>query len=1533
MFDLGTVATLQQVDYGINGATRLAVALSLDGRQFTPSVDLATSWGLRSTPLSGIARWVRIRMFTDPTNSWAKVNANDVQFSGVVGIPTACPNGCSARGTCGANGACTCNAGAAGPDCSFAACVPACSANGVCINGTCACSEGFGGPTCAAPLCPNNCFGNGACLAGGACSCRAGFTGSDCRSQIFAGGVGNPASVTTLNYSQLVEVPAPPQTGLYKSQIGAACPFARPFLCSDGACTASIGECSLRRQPAVAAQWNASLYTAPNLAARATITTSSYASSANLVNDGKDNTAWQGQNCYPTNYVSYTAINLALGACAAASSPCTSSSGALAATLGSVSDGDTNTASGLSLVAGQAWFRFQLPARSTVAAVTIKTSNGGVDVRGITETGASVLLGTLTSSWTFVNFDYSGPELFVAVLLNATSSFSLFEFAVRTDPCSEYAVVDLGAPTALTGLSVRHTTSGAGVLSTLYEASTDGRTWTLLRAPVSPALTGFLDVDVSITSRYVRVRHVLAERTSASAAIFEIMIFGAGGRYGPAPTARPNPVSFRDLLGVNGIWAWAGQGWSQLARDGWGPKRYSKVASHARNYANWNWDVNDPDNIPDFEAMSCGKGTQGQWWLSWDWEYSGWAAAGLEIDVSLQFVPSAFPQSVFTNPFASAYNYGFAFASHFGRNGVNLVSTVEVGNEPWSYDASFYATLVLGFAQGVKAADPAMRVLPAAFASLADLLARVNATHAGLLDGLNVHAYSWTQTTRGRTGTYPEHSLSTLHGVNSLLNFRDQVLPGMPVFLTEWGWDAAGGGETCNPPPERASQAPFPECVSEQSQALYAVRGALVLARKGLSRATWYFFGNTDLTAGAWDSAGGTGVFSRSGLVSTQTAGFKHKQAMFALEHFVQTLGAATFQSALQETAQGYVYVLGSKSGAPTHIVAWLPIDGDSTTTATLSFSTPTPFGARRAWYIGLGTPTAAPLPSVSGLAWTLQVSAVPVVVALTATPWADVSCGAGGTSHNGTCVCKPGYNGPTCSLRTCDNNCWQRGVCNDGVCTCFDYLTTAGAGEYQRCRPENLLSANACRDAPARFDAGSACFLSQCPNDCSRNGVCTSQGCVCNNGFSGAACELRPCPSNCRSHGTCNNGTCACDAGFVGASCEWPSPSPVLTQLSSGVTCSAAKPFTCPGGACAVARGACVANEATTPVYDPAPFVPVSLAAGAVTTASSSVASSSAVVDGSESTLWQSATCFPTGYVSYASLNVLTGACASGRCSVAGATAATDANTDTAVGVAASLAANLTSPSTLVSVTVKIASSAPVTVKLLPVSGSGSAAVVLGSITSSYTLVNFLVPAAAAAFIASAVSLESAASFSVFEVAARAAACSEFVSVDLGSVKTVAGLTVRHWAGSGTGVAETLYEGSVDGATWVALQRGLPPYLLTSIDLELSPPAALRYVRVRHALQEGVATQVYIWEVSVWGVANKYGPAPTPAFNAVSFRELLGVNGIWGWGSNSYSSSLGTSRMGPSTFAPVASNARECWVQRRRQSDAAFLRHRRLIW
>jgi len=290
-----------------------------------------------------------------------------------------------------------------------------------------------------------------------------------------------------------------------------------------------------------------------------------------------------------------------------------------------------------------------------------------------------------------------------------------------------------------------------------------------------------------------------------------------------------------------------------------------------------------------------------------------------------------FSQSLFNDPFQNGYNYGYAYASHFGKTaGTGDVECIEVGNEPWMggvgyASPSFYQSVLAGMAKGVKDADPSMRVLPAVFGSLADTLARMNASQVAYLDALNAHAYSWIQTPVGQVGVHPEHNMSTIHTVNSLIRFRDAVLPGLPVYLTEWGWDSAGGGEGCNPPVGISSGANFTQCVSELAQAVYAVRGLLVLARKGLSRLTWYFYGNTAQSVSSWQQSGG--IFSRSGLTSSQAAGYRSKLALTAFNQFIASYGNISFLGTLREDSEGYAYVLGDAGkSVATHVVVWLPV-------------------------------------------------------------------------------------------------------------------------------------------------------------------------------------------------------------------------------------------------------------------------------------------------------------------------------------------------------------------------------------------------------------------------------------------------------------------------------------------------------------------------------------------------------------------------------------------------------------------------------
>eukprot|EP00937_MAST-01D_sp_MAST-1D-sp2_P001620 g1620.t1 len=137
---------------------------------------------------------------------------------------------------------------------------------------------------------------------------------------------------------------------------------------------------------------------------------------------------------------------------------------------------------------------------------------------------------------------------------------------------------------------------------------------------------------------------------------------------------------------------------------------------------------------------------------------------------------------------------------------------MEVGNEP-DYDAALYSEILLGMARGAKAADARMAVLPGIVVGH-DMVAEgyMNVTHLQYLDGLNTHVYAFKGGEGGRVATYPESTVSAMRGdLMSLFRFRDRHAPGLPVYVSEFGWDSAGGGEECT----------FAECVSERAQALY----------------------------------------------------------------------------------------------------------------------------------------------------------------------------------------------------------------------------------------------------------------------------------------------------------------------------------------------------------------------------------------------------------------------------------------------------------------------------------------------------------------------------------------------------------------------------------------------------------------------------------------------------------------------------------------------------------------------------------------
>jgi len=68
----------------------------------------------------------------------------------------------------------------------------------------------------------------------------------------------------------------------------------------------------------------------------------------------------------------------------------------------------------------------------------------------------------------------------------------------------------------------------------------------------------------------------------------------------------------------------------------------------------------------------------------------------------------------------------------------------------------------------------------------------------------------------------------------------------------------------------------------------------------------------------------------------------------------------------------------------------------------------------------------------------------------------------------------------------------------------------------------------------------------------------------------------------------------------------------------------------------------------------------------------------------------------------------------------------------------------------------------------------------------------------------------------------------------------------------------------------------------------------------VRHTVVEEDWKKVYVWEVGAYGDGGQWGPPPAAVQQTRSFREILGVNGIWGWGSSASSDTLAKQGLGP---------------------------------
>jgi hypothetical protein len=648
---------------------------------------------------------------------------------------------------------------------------------------------------------------------------------------------------------------------------------------------------------------------------------------AELVRDNNHHTYWESGTSLPAGYISRTDLNLFHQL----------ASKRIVSFSNKAVDGNLNTMEQYKVVNGDGMviteIMFNQP--TAIRLISLKAQvEASLKVFGLIEDRVIELGNYLPEeNYSLKALNLSEGQEFESLILVSSAPFGLFEIAALKDYPFEYVQFDFGKPVPVGQVYSRHLNGAQVRASYLLGAGTDGKWFHLatLNPTAIPLLPVVLEQEYML--RYIRVVHQLDLQEYAKAAQWELMVYDRHGPFGPSYPLIANSKPLEERLGINGLWGWGYNTYSDNLPEGEGPFRFRKQATKARNYHEMRWDVSNPKQEVNYAEMAQGKGTPAQDWLNWDREYHIWGQAGMEVSATVMFDQKTVPDTSWGDVDRNAFTYAKNFAAHFGGN--KLVSLVEAGNEPWDYPSGFYASLLHGFARGSKQGNAQMKVIPAAFQATFRMNegheynnyigGNIAASTLPFLDGLNAHFYSHTFDEQGiRVSVHPEDPRSGLLGIRNMIRYRDQNLPGKPVYVTEYGYDSDGGGENC----------PHSECVSELQQAAWGIRAALLLMRYGAEDVFWYFFAN-EFTAPV--------LHSRSGLTGSVNTNFQPKRAYYAFANLLNTIGHCYFQDILHETEKAHVYSFKSKQTAEQYVMAWRPVGGDPIQAQTMLLQLPAP--------------------------------------------------------------------------------------------------------------------------------------------------------------------------------------------------------------------------------------------------------------------------------------------------------------------------------------------------------------------------------------------------------------------------------------------------------------------------------------------------------------------------------------------------------------------------------------------------------------
>lgn len=407
-----------------------------------------------------------------------------------------------------------------------------------------------------------------------------------------------------------------------------------------------------------------------------------------------------------------------------------------------------------------------------------------------------------------------------------------------------------------------------------------------------------------------------------------------------APPALPLPP-LRDLLGTNGF-----------ALDTM--HNLSGIVGAIREYDDWDW----TEHVQDQNAFQ--PTADNDFYLDW---WYGNLTSVLHVDAHqcMQKSPAwlhnntsneegwkpltveqlAIPFSAMNASYYSVVaSHAYQVAARYGKvqvplvnlklapnqppaTGLGSMSGLEVFNEvdgtwnggrngffaPYEYAAMLSAAYdghggTMGPLMGAKAADPAFPVIHSGLAGVnVDYIEGVRqwsmayrADKKFPADFLNVHSYC--RDPAGSRGVPPENC--TLGDeLLQLCSYRDAYLPGIPIWLSEFGYDTVGGPSVA-PPVAGFSQ--------QEVQAMWLIRTVLMLARLQspisggacVSRAHMYMYADVESTSG--------GVFATSGLVASADFQYAPKVSFFYYSCFMTLFSSATFAGMVTVPGQSDVY-------------------------------------------------------------------------------------------------------------------------------------------------------------------------------------------------------------------------------------------------------------------------------------------------------------------------------------------------------------------------------------------------------------------------------------------------------------------------------------------------------------------------------------------------------------------------------------------------------------------------------------------------